>query len=207
MFAQDIQNNKVKGNGYNFIDLFAGAGGLSEGFFQAGFNPIAHVEMNPYAAQTLETRSCYYYLKKVNNLDLYYDYLRGNISRKDFIRQIPKEVLKTVICETMSKQSLPGIFEKIDTILREDSISQVDVIVGGPPCQAYSLVGRAQSSHMEIPMEQDPRNSLYLLYADFLKRYNKNGGRCHRQRCQGIPLGWWRRGWMHPSCGGAGVVD
>lgn len=172
MFAQDIQNNKVKGNGYNFIDLFAGAGGLSEGFFQAGFNPIAHVEMNPYAAQTLETRSCYYYLKKVNNLDLYYDYLRGNISRKDFIRQIPKEVLKTVICETMSKQSLPGIFEKIDTILREDSISQVDVIVGGPPCQAYSLVGRAQSSHMEIPMEQDPRNSLYLLYADFLKRYN-----------------------------------
>lgn len=199
MFAQDIQNNKVKGNGYNFIDLFAGAGGLSEGFFQAGFNPIAHVEMNPYAAQTLETRSCYYYLKKVNNLDLYYDYLRGNISRKDFIRQIPKEVLKTVICETMSKQSLPSIFEKIDTILREDSISQVDVIVGGPPCQAYSLVGRAQSSHMEIPMEQDPRNSLYLLYADFLKRYNPkmfvfenvmgiksaNGGAtCLLSRCQ-----------------------
>ena len=172
MFAQDIQNNKVKGNGYNFIDLFAGAGGLSEGFFQAGFNPIAHVEMNPYAARTLETRSCYYYLKKVNNLELYYDYLRGSVSREDFIRQIPKEVLKTVICEIMSKQSLPGIFEKIDTILREDGINQVDVIIGGPPCQAYSLVGRAQSRHMEIPMEQDPRNSLYLLYADFLKKYN-----------------------------------
>ena len=40
---------------YNFIDLFAGAGGLSEGFIQAGFSPIAHVEMNPYAAQTLES--------------------------------------------------------------------------------------------------------------------------------------------------------
>ena len=118
MFAQDIQNNKVKGNGYNFIDLFAGAGGLSEGFFQAGFNPIAHVEMNPYAAQTLETRSCYYYLKKVNNLDLYYDYLRGNISRKDFIRQIPKEVLKTVICETMSKHSLPFLQPTMIILLR-----------------------------------------------------------------------------------------
>ena len=40
---------------YNFIDLFAGAGGLSEGFIQAGFSPVAHVEMNPYAAQTLES--------------------------------------------------------------------------------------------------------------------------------------------------------
>ena len=47
----------------------------------------------------------------------------------------------------------------------------VDVIIGGPPCQAYSLVGRAQSSHMEIPMKDDPRNDLYKLYARFLKRY------------------------------------
>ena len=47
---------------YNFIDLFAGAGGLSEGFLQAGFRPVAHVEMKEYAAKTLETRSAYYYL-------------------------------------------------------------------------------------------------------------------------------------------------
>ena len=46
--------NQIPGKGnYNFIDLFAGAGGLSEGFIQAGFNPIAHVEMNKFATQTL----------------------------------------------------------------------------------------------------------------------------------------------------------
>lgn len=56
---------------YNFIDLFAGAGGLSEGFIQAGFSPVAHVEMNPYAAQTLETRTGYYYLKAQGKLDIY----------------------------------------------------------------------------------------------------------------------------------------
>ena len=56
---------------YNFIDLFAGAGGLSEGFLQAGFRPVAHVEMNEYAAKTLETRSAYYYLKNTGNLALY----------------------------------------------------------------------------------------------------------------------------------------
>ena len=48
-----------KPESYNFIDLFAGAGGLSEGFLQAGFKPVAHVEMNEFAAKTLETRNAY----------------------------------------------------------------------------------------------------------------------------------------------------
>lgn len=158
-------------NGFNFIDLFAGAGGLSEGFFQAGFNPVAHVEMNPFAAQTLETRSAYYYLKGIDRLNLYRDYLKGVLTREEFIAQIPEKVTRTVICETMTKKTLPQIFESIDTILHEDQANHVDIIIGGPPCQAYSLVGRAQSSHMDHPMGQDPRNNLYLLYARFLRKY------------------------------------
>lgn len=73
---------------YNFIDLFAGAGGLSEGFLQAGFKPVAHVEMNEFAAKTLETRSAYYYLKGTDNLGLYKKYLTGKISRDEFMKQI-----------------------------------------------------------------------------------------------------------------------
>ena len=42
----------------NYIDLFAGAGGLSEGFIQAGYEPVAHVEMNEDASNTLKTRAC-----------------------------------------------------------------------------------------------------------------------------------------------------
>ena len=156
---------------YNFIDLFAGAGGLSEGFIQAGFSPIAHVEKNPYAAQTLETRTGYYYLKEQGNLDIYFDYIKGKISRDEYLKNIPEELLKSVCCETMSDETLPGLFDTIDDILTEKGIEKVDVIIGGAPCQAYSLVARAQSSHMENPMATDPRNDLYKLYAKFLKKY------------------------------------
>lgn len=109
MFSKDTK--------LNFIDLFAGAGGLSEGFFQAGFNPIAHVEMNSVACQTLETRSAYYYLKKQGELSIYYDYLRGRIRRADFLHCIPPDVLNTVICEEMSSESIQRIFAQIDDMV------------------------------------------------------------------------------------------
>ncbi len=156
---------------YSFIDLFAGAGGLSEGFLQAGFKPVAHVEMNEFAAKTLETRSAYYYLKDTNNLTPYKKYLSGKIGRDEFMKYIPASITKTIINKTMSEETLPAIFKTIDGIMKIRGILTIDVIVGGPPCQAYSLVGRAQSSHMEVPMEDDPRNYLYKLYARFLKRY------------------------------------
>ena len=166
-----MAKQKEKANNYTFIDLFAGAGGLSEGFVQAGFQPLAHVEMNEYAAKTLETRTAYYYFKEKRRLGVYYDYLRGKISREKMLEQVPAENLSAVMCETMSDKTLPGLFERIDKILEDKGISKVDVVIGGPPCQAYSLVGRAQSSHMDRPMEEDPRNELYKLYARFLKKY------------------------------------
>ncbi|MDE6619537.1 MAG: DNA cytosine methyltransferase [Lachnospiraceae bacterium] len=161
----------MKTNGLNYIDLFAGAGGLSEGFIQSGYQSIAHIEMNAYAAKTIETRIAYYYLKKNNNLRKYYQYERGEITREELLALVPGEELRTVINEEMSPKTIKGIFQRIDTIMSEKEIQQIDVIIGGPPCQAYSLVGRAQSSHMIIPMEDDLRNELYKMYVKFLKKY------------------------------------
>ena len=110
-------------------------------------------------------------MKKAKKIKSYYDYLRGEIDRASLIRMIPASVLKTVICKAMSEDTLPGIFKTVDGIMKLRGLDKVDVIVGGPPCQAYSLVGRAQNSHMLKPMAEDPRNSLYKLYARFLARY------------------------------------
>lgn len=157
--------------GLSYIDLFAGAGGLSEGFVQSGYQPIAHVEMNEHAAKTIETRIAYYYLKEHGKLKCYYEYERKVISRDQLLKMVPEEELKTVINKEMSEKTIRDIFESIDSIMKEKEIRQIDVIIGGPPCQAYSLVGRAQSNHMIIPMDEDPRNELYKLYVQFLNKY------------------------------------
>ena len=63
----------------SFIDLFAGAGGLSEGFINAGYFPVAHVEMNKDACDTLKTRIAYNYKKKKGLIEEYTKYLRKKI--------------------------------------------------------------------------------------------------------------------------------
>src|SRR5690554_2328151 len=82
---------------YNFIDLFAGAGGLSEGFIQAGFEPVAHVEIENSACNTLRTRAAYHYLKNNKNYDIYTAYLKCDISREKLYDSIPKNILDSII--------------------------------------------------------------------------------------------------------------
>ena len=157
--------------GLSYIDLFAGAGGLSEGFIQSGYRPIAHVEMNPNAARTIETRLAYYHLRDIGKLSIYRQYEKGQITREMLLSHIPEQELKTVINKEISEATIKGIFKTIDASMAEKGIATVDVIIGGPPCQAYSLVGRAQSSHMLVPMKDDPRNELYKMYIQFLNKY------------------------------------
>jgi DNA (cytosine-5)-methyltransferase 1 len=149
----------------NFIDLFAGAGGLSEGFIKAGFNPIAHVEMDKAASFTLKTRTAYYFLKESGKLNVYESYLKKEINRNELYSHIPEELLNSTIDLQIGIENNKEIQNKIDQNIQN---KEVDLIVGGPPCQAYSLIGRARSANN---MVGDPRNFLYVQYAQYLEKY------------------------------------
>lgn len=148
-----------------YIDLFAGAGGLSEGFIKAGFNPIAHVEMDEAACYTLKTRIAYHYLKSQNQYETYISYLKNEMTRQELYSCIPNELLSSVINLAIGNKNNKKIHEIIAKHLQN---KKVDLIIGGPPCQAYSLVGRSRS---ENNMEGDPRNYLYKEYAKYLEKY------------------------------------
>lgn len=150
---------------YNFIDLFAGCGGLSEGFIRAGFSPVAHIEMDLAASNSLRTRMCYHWLMQNKKEKIYFDYLKKKISRKELYELVPNDIINSVINEEISKDSLDNIFNEIDVKLKGKPLT---LIIGGPPCQAYSLIGRSCDKNN---MKNDKRNYLYKYYAEFLKRY------------------------------------
>jgi DNA (cytosine-5)-methyltransferase 1 len=165
-FAQ--QNFVHKDMALNFIDLFAGAGGLSEGFIRAGYTPLAHIEMDKYACDTLKTRAAFHWLNANNQLQKYKKYLHEKQEKEDGSKlweQVPQEVIDTVIQSEIGEKTIAGLFETIDNLTGN---KKIDIIVGGPPCQAYSVAGRAR---MGKAVEDDPRNELYKYYVKFLERY------------------------------------
>jgi DNA (cytosine-5)-methyltransferase 1 len=149
----------------NYIDLFAGASGMSEGFVRSGFTPVAHVEMDAEACYTIKTRTAFHYLKSQNRILTYYDYLAGKISRDNLYKEIPTDLLNSVLHKEISVKTINEIFTSIDNLLGSH---KVDVIIGGPPCQAYSLIGISRDPNQ---MKWDRRKFLFRYYAEFLKRY------------------------------------
>lgn len=120
-----------------FIDLFAGCGGFSEGFYQEGFESIVHVDFDAPACETLKERMRFYKYEE-------------------------DAINKAVICGDLTSSK---IHEQIEGVIGN---MEIDVLVGGPPCQSFSSVGRAQDKNS---MRNDPRNYLFRSYLEILEKY------------------------------------
>jgi len=131
---------------YHTIELFAGCGGLLEGFLQqGGFDTLACVEWETYPCETLIKR----------------------LSTKWCHKNAKKEVVRFDIQRT---EELINGFEdkeygKHEGLSKLIGNQNVDVIVGGPPCQAYSLAGRIRDEH---GMKEDYRNYLFESYINIV---------------------------------------
>lgn len=146
---------------FTFIDLFAGCGGLSEGFLNSGeFEGLAHVEWELPMVNTLRERlhkkwkhSKEDAKRRVVHFDIQKtkELINGNW-KDDSIKQFGKTNSNDII-----EYGLKGIVQ--------DKV--VDLIVGGPPCQAYSIAGRAQDKNS---MKDDYRN---YLFESFVKVVNE----------------------------------
>ncbi|MCG6373526.1 DNA cytosine methyltransferase [Vibrio fluvialis] len=161
------------------IDLFAGPGGLGEGVSsvktQLGAYPFkigVSVERESSAHKTLTTRAFYRKIRSNKNaLADYNSYLSKSIDRAELMRRHPK-LAKEALLETLGKPRALGednhiIHNRIRKVIRRHTGPKV--VIGGPPCQAYSLAGRSRNAGIEnYRAEEDHRNFLYLEYLQVL---------------------------------------
>ena len=146
---QISEQKAIEDDKYSFIDLFAGCGGLSDGFMQSGhYISLAHVEWEQPMCDTLKHRlSSKWHDKNAEN-----EVIRFDIQRTE---------------ELINGFDDPnyGHHMGLNALING---REVDVIIGGPPCQAYSLAGRIRDEH---GMKNDYRNFLFESYIKVVKHY------------------------------------
>jgi DNA (cytosine-5)-methyltransferase 1 len=159
------------------IDLFAGPGGLGEGFSSVRdeygnrcFKIVLSIEKEEYAHQTLELRA---FFREFDDKvpEEYYSYLRGEITHEELFNRYPEQAQaasrKAWHAELGAKEFPP---EAIDAQIRNALNNAHNwVLIGGPPCQAYSTIGRSRiyGKNPEA-YEKDPRHWLYKEYLRIL---------------------------------------
>jgi DNA (cytosine-5)-methyltransferase 1 len=130
-----------------FVDLFAGCGGLSLGLEQAGFIPVLVNELNPDAMETY-----------LINRDDEFPLLRAKYNIND---------VKTLANDD-------GLFAKMTNDMKDDygidiNKGELDLLVGGPPCQGYSGIGHRRS--YAVDKELLPSNHLYLDMTTLIRKF------------------------------------
>lgn len=155
---------------YPVIDLFAGPGGLGEGFAsltgkkgERRFEIVVAIERDEFSHQTLLLRHFLQRFPRDALPDDYYRYLKGEITRDELYRKHGPEITearKSALQISLGSESHSEVKRIINQRISNE---RRWALVGGPPCQAYSLVGRSRM--MGRPeFEQDERHTLYLEY-------------------------------------------
>ncbi|WLF68758.1 DNA cytosine methyltransferase [Clostridium septicum] len=170
----------------NVIDIFSGGGGLTEGFVNEGYKIVAHVEKDKWACETLKTRIIFHFLKAKGQLEVYNEYVKKSNSyrkieenRKFIYEKYPelKEKLEYEVLnytfgnpeEDSKATDIKEIINSIERSMEYNCINEIDLIIGGPPCQAYSLVGRGV---MKEKVEGDKRNYLFRYYKEIVRYFS-----------------------------------
>jgi DNA (cytosine-5)-methyltransferase 1 len=158
------------------IDIFAGPGGLGEGFESTGnFRVSVSIESDPIAHRTLELRAFFRQFSGQRIPSEYYDYIKGFISRYELFKQYEAhaEAARRIarLGRLGDEKQTPA--NLVDGWISERITGQSKwVLIGGPPCQAYSLVGRARRTREDREVfEKDEKHGLYKEYLRILKKH------------------------------------
>ncbi len=153
------------GKKINAVDLFAGAGGLSEGFLKNGFNVVASIENDTDACNTLRTRHAYWQLKNKGQYSTYLDYLKKEMPINELHSYLAYD---PVIHIEVSDKTINKVAEEIKKRMKSSGVGKIDLFIGGPPCQTFSVASRKRRRE---DIANDPRTMLYTHYAELLKRF------------------------------------
>jgi DNA (cytosine-5)-methyltransferase 1 len=157
------------------IDLFSGPGGLGEGFsaHNDAFEIAISIEKDESAQRTLKLRSFFRSFSEAPKE--YYDFLKGNLTSQPedslynqgkFKNEVTKSAQEARLLE-LGKDNIE-IRNSIDQAIGKDEC----ILIGGPPCQAYSAAGKSKNKgDSSYSLETDPRSFLYREYLEIVARY------------------------------------
>lgn len=179
--AQSIPDRPIP-----IIDLFAGPGGLNEGFSRLGedegspvFETIGSFEMERSAVETLTLRATYRHLLRNGGVpESYYEFIRGEATQTEFLSasrvSAAYGMAKNHIHQVELGSAQDNSNKTIEAALKNFGVTNDNepwVLIGGPPCQAYSLAGRSRRTNDES-FASDKKHFLYREYLRIIRGFS-----------------------------------
>ncbi len=165
------------------IDIFAGPGGLGEGFCsllnldnRRVFKIALSIEKDEHAHKTLTLRSFFRQFEPGQVPEDYYKFVRGTITLEELYERHPEQssaAINEAWLATLGESKDAVSNRVVDRKIREALNNEPNwLLIGGPPCQAYSVVGRSRRQEKILDEKKDERVGLYKQYLRILAVHN-----------------------------------